>query len=97
MSEYRKRLIEVAIPLEAVNDASAYDKMPAIGPHPKGMHHWWARLPLPSARAVLFASLVVDPSAGGAALGPRSRRERCSGRGGSTTCSTPMPAPPCLN
>src|SRR5262249_15811427 len=32
------------------------------GPHPKGLHHWWARLPLPSARAVLFASVVDDPS-----------------------------------
>jgi putative DNA methylase len=62
MAEYRKKLIEVALPLEAINDASAYDKMPGIGPHPKGMHHWWARLPLPTARAILFASLVDDPS-----------------------------------
>ncbi|MDQ7784165.1 MAG: DUF1156 domain-containing protein [Desulfomonilaceae bacterium] len=45
-----------------INDASAYDKMPGIGPHPKGIHHWWARLPLPTARAVLFASVVDDPS-----------------------------------
>lgn len=60
---YRKKLIEVALPLAEINDASAYDKMPGIGPHPKGLHHWWARLPLPSARAVLFASLVDDPSA----------------------------------
>lgn len=36
--------------------------MPGIGPHPKGIHHWWARLPLPCARAVLFASLIDDPS-----------------------------------
>ena len=50
------------MPLDAINDASAYDKMPGIGPHPKGMHHWWARLPLPSARAVLFASLIADPA-----------------------------------
>jgi putative DNA methylase len=35
--------------------------MPGIGPHPKGIHHWWARLPLPCARAVLFASVVTDP------------------------------------
>ena len=35
--------------------------MPGIGPHPKGIHHWWARLPLPTARAVLFASVVDDP------------------------------------
>jgi putative DNA methylase len=58
----RRKLIEVALPLPEINDASAYDKMPGIGPHPKGIHHWWARLPLPTARAVLFASLVDDPS-----------------------------------
>jgi putative DNA methylase len=58
-----KKLIEVALPLPEINDASAYDKMPGIGPHPKGIHHWWARLPLPTARAVLFASVVDDPGA----------------------------------
>lgn len=58
-----KKLIEVALPLDIINDASAYDKMPGIGAHPKGIHHWWARLPLPSARAILFAALVDDPSA----------------------------------
>jgi len=57
-----KKLIEVALPLPEINDASAHDKMPGIGPHPKGIHHWWARLPLPTARAVLFASVVDDPS-----------------------------------
>jgi putative DNA methylase len=59
---YRKKLIEVALPLPEINDASAYDKMPGIGAHPKGIHHWWARLPLPTARAILFASVVDDPS-----------------------------------
>ena len=59
---YKKKLIEVALPLPEINDASSYDKMPGIGPHPKGIHHWWARLPLPTARAVLFASVVTDPS-----------------------------------
>ena len=58
----RKKLIEVALPLPEINDASAFDKRPGIGPHPKGIHHWWARLPLPVARAVLFASVVDDPS-----------------------------------
>lgn len=62
MTEVRKKLIEVALPLDAINEASAYDKMPGIGPHPKGVHHWWAPLPLPAARAVLFASLIDDPS-----------------------------------
>jgi len=59
---YRKKLIEVGLPLPEINDASAYDKMPGIGAHPKGIHQWWARLPLPTARAVLFASVVDDPS-----------------------------------
>ena len=60
--EQKKKLIEVSIPLDIINEASAYDKMPGIGAHPKGIHQWWARLPLPAARAVLFASLVDDPS-----------------------------------
>jgi putative DNA methylase len=59
--QYRKKLIEVALPLPKINDASGYDKMPGIGPHAKGIYHWWARLPLPTARAVLFASVVDDP------------------------------------
>jgi putative DNA methylase len=57
-----RKLIEVALPLPEINDASSYDKMPGIGAHPKGIHHWWARLPLPCARAVLFASVVTDPA-----------------------------------
>ncbi|MGE5552979.1 MAG: DUF1156 domain-containing protein [Betaproteobacteria bacterium] len=63
MVQSKRKLIEVALPLPEINDASAYDKMPGIGPHPKGIHHWWARLPLPTARAILFASVVDDPSA----------------------------------
>ena len=59
----KKKLIEVALPLPEINDASAFDKRPGIGAHPKGIHHWWARLPLPTARAVLFASVVDDPEA----------------------------------
>ena len=58
----RKKLIEVALPLEAINTASAREKMPGIGPHPRGLHLWWARRPLATARAVLFAQLVDDPS-----------------------------------
>lgn len=58
-----KKLIEVALPLDAINSASELDKRPESGAyHPKGLHHWWARLPLPAARAILFASLVDDPS-----------------------------------
>ena len=59
---YKKKLIEVALPLPEINDASAYDKMPGIGSHPKGIHHWWARLPLPTACAVLFVCVVTDLS-----------------------------------
>ena len=58
---YRRKLIEVALPLEAINVASAYEKMPGIGSHPRGIHLWWARRPLTTCRAVLFASLVDDP------------------------------------
>ena len=58
----RKKLIEVALPLDSVNAASAYDKMPGIGPHPRGLHLWWARQPLAAARAVIFAQMVDDPS-----------------------------------
>lgn len=59
----RKKLIEVALPLEAISDASAYEKMPGIGPHPRGVHHWWARRPLAAARTIVFASIVDDPNA----------------------------------
>lgn len=41
----RNPLIEVALLLPEINDASAYHKMPRIAPHPKGIHHWWALLP----------------------------------------------------
>jgi len=58
----KKKLIEVALPLEAINKASAYEKMPGIGPHPRGIHLWWARRPLATARAVIFSQMVDDPS-----------------------------------
>jgi len=56
-----KKLIEVALPLDDINVASAYEKMPGIGAHPRGLHQWWARRPLAAARAVLFAQMVNDP------------------------------------
>lgn len=58
----RKKLIEVALPLEAINAASAKEKNPFTKHHPRQMHLWWARRPLAACRAVLFASLVDDPS-----------------------------------
>lgn len=56
-----KKLIEVALPLDDINIACAYEKMPGIGAHPRGIHLWWARRPLAAARAVLFAQMVNDP------------------------------------
>ena len=60
MTNYRKKLIEVALPLEAINVASAREKSIRHG-HPSTLHLWWARRPLAACRAVLFASLVDDP------------------------------------
>ena len=60
---HKKKLIEVALPLAAINKASAAEKQPGIGAHPRGLHLWWARRPLAAARAVIFAQMVDDPSA----------------------------------
>jgi putative DNA methylase len=57
-----KKLIEVALPLEAINKASAREKSIRHG-HPSTLHLWWARRPLAAARAVIFAQMVDDPSA----------------------------------
>src|SRR4051794_37193850 len=56
-----RKLIEVALPLEAINRESAREKSIRHG-HPSTLHLWWARRPLAAARAVLFAQLVDDPS-----------------------------------
>lgn len=57
----KRKLIEVALPLEAINKESAREKSIRHG-HPSTLHLWWARRPLAAARAVLFAQLVDDPS-----------------------------------
>ena len=57
----RKKMIEVALPLDKINAASAREKSIRHG-HPSTLHLWWARRPLAAARAVLFAQLVDDPS-----------------------------------
>ncbi len=62
MNSYKKKLIEVALPLEAINTASAREKSIRHG-HPSTLHLWWARRPLAAARAVIFAQMVDDPSA----------------------------------
>jgi len=57
-----KKLIEVALPLDAINKASVREKSIRHG-HPSTLHLWWARRPLAAARAVIFAQMVDDPSA----------------------------------
>lgn len=62
MTVIKKKLIEVALPLEAINKASAREKSIRHG-HPSTLHLWWARRPLAAARAVIFSQMVDDPSA----------------------------------
>jgi len=61
MTSPKKKLIEVALPLEGINKASAREKSIRHG-HPSTLHLWWARRPLAAARAVIFAQMVDDPS-----------------------------------
>ena len=62
---WRKKLIEVAIPLDAINRESAREKSIRHG-HPSTLHLWWARRPLAACRAVIFCSLIDDPGEDGA-------------------------------
>jgi putative DNA methylase len=55
-----RKLIEVALPLDAINEAAAREKSIRHG-HPSTLHMWWARRPLAAARAVIFAQMVNDP------------------------------------
>ena len=61
MTVSRKKLIEMALPLDAINRASVREKSIRHG-HPSTLHLWWARRPLAAARAVIFAQMVDDPS-----------------------------------
>lgn len=61
MTVVRKKLIEVALPLEAINKASVRENYIYRG-NPSAVHKWWAQRPLAAARAVIFAQLVDDPS-----------------------------------
>lgn len=61
MTDYRKKLIEVNIPLQAINQESAKDASLTHG-HPSTLHRYWARRPLAACRAIIFASMVDDPS-----------------------------------
>ena len=61
MTDYKPKLIEVALPLAVINAEAAREKSIRHG-HPSTLHLWWARRPLAAARAVIWASLVDDPS-----------------------------------
>ena len=71
MSDYKPKLIEVALPLAAINKEAAREKSIRHG-HPSTLHLWWARRPLAAARAVIWASLVDDPS-GDESLSPEEQ------------------------
>ena len=73
----RKKLIEVALPLDAINKASAREKSIRHG-HPSTLHLWWARRPLAAARAVIFAQMVDDPSEYVDVLLSDSKRKRAA-------------------
>lgn len=72
---HKRKLIEVALPLEAINRESAREKSIRHG-HPSTLHLWWARRPLAAARAVLFAQLVDDPSSDPTLSADQQRAER---------------------
>ena len=71
MSGYRPKLIEVALPLAAINKAAAREKSIRHG-HPSTLHIWWSSKPLAATRAVIWSSLVDDPS-GDASLTPEQQ------------------------
>ena len=71
MTQPRPKLIEVALPLAVINAESAREKSIRHG-HPSTLHLWWARRPLAAARAVIWASLVDDPS-GDPSLSPEEQ------------------------
>ena len=80
MTQHRPKLIEVALPLAAINVEAAREKSIRHG-HPSTLHLWWARRPLAAARAVIWASLVDDPS-GDLSLSPaeqKAERDRLFG------------------
>ncbi len=60
---YRTKMIEVGLPLEAINAGAQQEKNPFLKGHPRALHLYWARRPISTCRAVLFSSLVDDPSA----------------------------------
>lgn len=74
---YRKKLIEVALPLVAINEGSKPEtENPFLKGHPRAVHNWWARTPLSVARAVLFAQLIDDPGNDASEEAARKARDR---------------------
>ncbi len=71
-----KKLIEVALPLDAINRAARDEKAVPRPGHPQTMHYWWARRPLAAVRAVIFAQMVDDPSEYLAVLRDDPKRRR---------------------
>ena len=68
-----KKLIEVALPLAAINEGSKPEtENPFLKGHPRAIHNWWARTPLSVSRAILFAQLIDDPGDG---LPPKEARK----------------------
>src|SRR5206468_12845654 len=75
MTTQRKKLIEVAPPLEAINKASTREKS-LRHRHPSALHKWWAQRPLAAARAVIFAQMVDDPSSWPDLFPTKKKQER---------------------
>ncbi|WP_296702486.1 DUF1156 domain-containing protein [Thiocapsa sp. UBA6158] len=63
MTLHKRKLIEVALPLEAINEEGSRRKRKAPAGYPTTLHKWWAQRPIAAARAVIFAQMVDDPSA----------------------------------
>src|SRR5438874_7401729 len=79
-----RKLIEVALPLDAINKAATKEKSIRHG-HPSTLHLWWARRPLAACRAVIFASLIDDPDQEGVPVELLQRIDRLP---------LPVPLPP---
>lgn len=75
MTAYKPKLIEVALPLATINAEAAREKSIRHG-HPSTLHLWWARRPLAAARAVIWASLVDDPSGDDTLTHEQQEKER---------------------
>lgn len=78
--QLRKKLIEVALPLDAINEEGSRRKRKAPAGYPTTLHKWWAQRPVAAARAVIFAQMVDDPSAYVDVLLSDSKKRRAADR-----------------